>query len=78
LCGDAVLDNAAGLNAFGGGLFFTSDDFAGILTITDTTMKGNTGGHWTNVKGGSVTEAGTAVGVNAMSITITNSMLQGT
>jgi len=78
LCGDAVLDNAAGLNAFGGGLFFTSDNFAGILTITDTTMKGNTGGHWTNVKGGSVTEAGTAVGVNAMSITITNSMLQGT
>jgi hypothetical protein len=78
LCGDAVLDNAAGLNAFGGGLFFTSDNFAGILTITDTTMKGNTGGHWTNVKGGSVTEAGTAVGVNAMNITITNSMLQGT
>src|SRR5262249_5717202 len=27
LCGDAVLDNAAGTKAFGGGLFFTSNDF---------------------------------------------------
>jgi hypothetical protein len=50
----------------------------GVLTITDTTMTGNTGGHWTSVKSGSVTDAGTAVGVNAQSITITNSMLQGT
>jgi hypothetical protein len=48
----------------------------GTLTITDTTMKGNTGGHWTNVSTGSVTNAGTAVGVNAKSITVTNSMLQ--
>ncbi len=78
LCGDAVLDNAAGTNAFGGGLFFTSDDFAGILTISDTTMTGNTGGHWTSVKSGSVTNAGDAIGVNAQSITINNSMLQGT
>jgi hypothetical protein len=78
LCGDAVLDNAAGTNAFGGGLFFTSDDFKGVLTITDTTMTGNTGGHWTSVKSGSVTNAGDAVGVNAQSITITNSTLQGT
>ena len=44
LCGDAVLNNAAGKNAFGGGLFFTSDDMLGVLTITDTTMTGNTGG----------------------------------
>ncbi len=78
LCGDAVLDNAAGTNAFGGGLFFTSDDFKGVLTIIDTTMTGNTGGHWTSVKSGSVTNAGDAVGVNAQSITITNSTLQGT
>jgi hypothetical protein len=77
LCGDAVLNNAAGVNAFGGGLFFTSDNFAGILTFTDTTMTGNTGGHWTSVNQGSVTNAGTAVGVNALSITITNSTLQG-
>jgi hypothetical protein len=78
LCGDAVLNNAAGANAFGGGLFFTSDNFAGVLTITDTTMTGNTGGHWTTVKSGSVTDAGTAVGVNAQSITVTNSTLQKT
>jgi hypothetical protein len=76
LCGDAVLNNAAGVNAFGGGLFFTSDNFAGVLTITDTTMTGNTGGHWTTVKSGSVTSAGSAVGVNAQSITITDSTLQ--
>ena len=77
LCGDAVLDNAAGKNAFGGGLFFTSDDMNGILSITDTTMTGNTGGHWTMVSGGSVTNVGTAIGVNAKSITVANSTLQG-
>ena len=76
LCGDAVLDNAAGKNAFGGGLFFTSDDMLGVLTITDTTMTGNTGGHWTNVSGGSVTNVGTAIGVNAKSITVSSSTLQ--
>jgi hypothetical protein len=77
LCGDAVLNNAAGVNAFGGGLFFTSDDMMGILSITDTTMTGNTGGHWTNVSSGSVTDVGTAIGVNAKSITVKNSTLQG-
>jgi hypothetical protein len=76
LCGDAVLDNAAGTKAFGGGLFFTSDDMKGILTITDTTMTGNTGGHWTNASTG-VMNAGTAIGVNAENITITNSTVQG-
>jgi hypothetical protein len=77
LCGDEIDDNAAGMNAFGGGVFFTSDNMEGTLTITDTTMMGNTGGSWTNVSMGSVTNAGTAIGVNAKSITITNSMLQG-
>jgi hypothetical protein len=77
LCGDKVSANHAGDNAFGGGLFFTSNDMTGTLSIIDTTMMGNTGGHWTNVTTGSVTNAGTAVGVNAKSITITNSMLQG-
>jgi hypothetical protein len=77
LCGDAIEDNAAGVNAFGGGLFFTSDNMMGTLTIVDTTMTGNTGGHWTNVSTGSVTNAGTAIGVNAKSITITNSTIQG-
>jgi hypothetical protein len=77
LCGDKIATNHAGQMAFGGGLFFTSNDMNGTLEILDTTMTGNTGGHWTNVSTGSVTNAGTAVGVNAKSITITNSMLQG-
>jgi hypothetical protein len=77
LCGDAILDNHAGVMAFGGGLFFTSDNMAGTLSIVDTTMTGNTGGYWTNVSTGSVTNVGTAVGVNAHSITVTNSTLQG-
>jgi hypothetical protein len=77
LCGDAILDNAAGVNAFGGGLFFTSNNMMGTLTITDTTMTGNTGGHWTNVSTGTVTNIGTAVGVNARSITVTGSTIQG-
>ncbi len=77
LCGDKIADNHAGMMAFGGGLFFTSNDMGGTLAIIDTTMAGNTGGHWTNVSMGSVTNAGDAVGVNAKSITITNSMLQG-
>jgi hypothetical protein len=77
LCGDAVLNNAAGTNAFGGGLFFTSNDFGGVLTIKDTTMTGNTGGSWTSVSTGSVTNVGTAVGTNAKSITLSGSTLQG-
>jgi hypothetical protein len=77
LCGDAIMANAAGMNAFGGGLFFTSNNYGGTLTITDTTMTGNTGGHWTNAQSGSVTSAGTAVGTNCKSITITNSTIQG-
>jgi hypothetical protein len=76
LCGDAILNNSAGINAFGGGLFFTSNDMMGTLSITDSTMTGNTGGHWTNVSTGNVTNVGTAVGVNAKSITVTNSTLQ--
>ncbi len=77
LCGDAILNNSAGVNAFGGGIFFTSDDFGGTLSIADTTMTGNTGGSWTLVSGGTVKDAGSAVGTNAKSITLTNSTLQG-
>jgi hypothetical protein len=76
LCGDEVLGNAARLHAFGGGLFFTSNDFGGNLVIADTTMTGNTGGSWTQTHGG-MSNAGTAVGTNAKSLTITNSTLQG-
>ncbi len=77
VCGDDIENNAAGTNAFGGGIFFTSDNMAGVLSIIDSKIQGNTGGHWTNVSTGSVTNAGTAVGVNAKSITITNSSVQG-
>ncbi len=77
LCGDEINDNAAGVKAFGGGLFFTSDNMMGTLTITDTTMTGNTGGSWTNVSTGSVTNVGNAIGVNAKSIAVMNSMIQG-
>ena len=77
LCGDAIMNNAAGTNAFGGGLFFTSNNYGGSLSIADTTMTGNTGGHWTNVQSGSVTSAGTAVGTNTKSITISSSTIQG-
>jgi hypothetical protein len=77
LCGNKIVNNAAGVNAFGGGVFFTSNDFGGALSIKDTTMTGNTGGHWTSVSTGSTTNAGTAVGTNALSLTIVNSTLQG-
>ncbi|HEY0464170.1 MAG TPA: hypothetical protein VGC79_08180 [Polyangiaceae bacterium] len=77
LCGDQITNNSAGMNGFGGGLFFTSNNMMGVLTIADTTMTGNTGGSWTNVSTGSVKNVGTAVGVNAKSITVTNSTLQG-
>jgi hypothetical protein len=77
LCGDAILNNAAGSGAFGGGLFFTSNNFGGDLKIADTTMTGNTGGRWTQAQTGSTTNAGTAVGTNCHSVTITNSTIQG-
>jgi hypothetical protein len=76
LCGDKIVDNKAGTGAFGGGLFFTSNNMAGTLSIADTTMTGNTGGHWTNASTGSVKNAGTAVGTNCKSITVQNSTLQ--
>jgi hypothetical protein len=76
LCGARVVNDAAGTNAFGGGLFFTSNDFGGDLVLEDTTMSGNTGGHWTSTHGG-LTNAGTAVGTNARSLAISGSTLQG-
>ena len=77
LCGDQIVNNHAGDNAFGGGLFFTSNNYGGSLSIADTTMTDNTGGSWTNVQSGSITSAGSAVGTNCQSITIENSTIQG-
>ena len=77
LCGDDIENNAAGTNAFGGALCFTSNNLGGTLSIVDTKMAGNTGGHWTNVTSGSVTNVGTAVGMNAKSITLSGSTIQG-
>jgi len=55
---------------------FRSKFDTSTLAITDSTMTGNTGGHWTNVAEGSVKDVGTAIGTNAKSITVTNSKLQ--
>lgn len=77
LCGDQITDNAAGSGGFGGGLFFTSNNLQGDLSIADTTMSGNTGGHWTKVATGTITNAGSAVGTNCHSITLQGSTLQG-
>lgn len=77
LCGVDVENNAAGSGAFGGGVFMTSNDFTGTLSVQDSIITGNTGGSWTQVKEGSVTNLGTAFGVNAKSATVQNSTLQG-
>lgn len=65
------------MGGFGGGLFVTSDNMQGTLTITDSTITGNTGGSWTSVGSGTVTNVGTAIGVNAKSISVTSSTVQG-
>jgi hypothetical protein len=75
LCGDDIVDNKAGMGAFGGGVFMTSNDFSGTMTVQDSTITGNTGGSWTQVKQGN-TNLGSAFGVNAKSATVVNSMLQ--
>jgi hypothetical protein len=75
LCGDDIVGNSAG--AFGGGVFMTSNDFTGTISVQDSIVTGNTGGSWTQVKQGSVTNLGTAFGVNALSASVSNSTLQG-
>jgi hypothetical protein len=77
LCGDDIVNNSAGVNAFGGGVFMTSNDFTGTISVQDSIVTGNTGGSWTQVKQGSVTNLGTAFGVNALSASVSNSTLQG-
>jgi hypothetical protein len=77
LCGVDDVNNTAGSGAFGGGVFMTSNDFTGTMTVQDSIITGNTGGSWTQVKQGTVTNLGTAFGVNAKSATVVNSTLQG-
>jgi hypothetical protein len=77
LCGDKIVGNSAGVKAYGGGLFFTSNNMQGTLSMIDTEMTGNTGGHWTVVSTGSTRNAGTAVGTNCKTLSIRNSTLQG-
>lgn len=76
LCGVDVEGNAAGTGAFGGGVFMTSNDWSGTITVQDSTITGNTGGSWTQVQSGGP-DLGTAFGVNAKSSSIVNSTLQG-
>jgi len=77
LCGVEVSNNEAGTGAFGGGVFMTSNDWSGTITVKDSTITGNTGGWWTLVQQGSVDNLGTAFGVNAKSASVSNSTLQG-
>lgn len=74
LCGVDVENNAAGSEAYGGGVFMTSNDFTGTITVKDSIVKGNTGGSWTQVDSGP--DLGTAFGVNAKSSSVVNSTLQ--
>lgn len=76
LCGDTISNNAAGTGAFGGGVFMTSNDWTGTITIQDTEITGNTGGHWTSLQKGGTTDLGSAFGINALSATVINSTLQ--
>ena len=55
----------------------TSNDFSGTISIQDSVITGNTGGFWTQVAQGSVTNLGTAFGVNALSASVVSSTLQG-
>ncbi len=99
LCGDEIEDNATGVNAFGGAVFFTNNAFqcestVGSLYIADSTILANTGQAWSQIRDcgtvvGScsasdnqcgaedVVGAGSAVGTNTVSITVTNSTVQG-
>jgi len=71
-----VLRLSAGYTSFGQ-VQSHMTQVGGDLKIADTTMTGNTGGRWTQAQTGSTTNAGTAVGTNCHSLTITNSTLQG-
>lgn len=74
LCGDYIVNNKAGVNANAGGVFMTSNDFTGSISVQDSTVTGNTGNSWTTATGPTL---GTAFGVNAKTSSIINSTLQG-
>lgn len=73
LCGADIVNNHAGTDAKGGGVFMTSNDFTGSITVQDSIVTGNTGGYWTTATGPNL---GTAFGVNAKTSTVINSTLQ--
>jgi hypothetical protein len=75
LCGDDVVSNAAGSGAFAGGVFMTCNDFTGTCSGQDSIIAGNTGSSWTQVTQRTVTNLGTAFGVNAKSASVLNSTL---
>ncbi len=77
LCGDYIVNNAAGSGAFGGGVFMTSNDWSGTITVRDSIVTGNTGGSWTQIQSDSSFRLGSAFGVNAKSASVVNSTLQG-
>ena len=58
LCGVDDENNSAGTGAFGGGVFMTSNDFTGTISVQDSIVTGNTGGSWTHVTQGTVTNLG--------------------
>lgn len=73
LCGDYIVNNKAGVNANAGGVFMTSNDFTGSISVQDSIVTGNTGGYWTQATGPNL---GTAFGVNAKTSSVVNSTLQ--
>jgi hypothetical protein len=73
LCGDYIANNKAGVNANAGGVFMTSNDFTGSISVQDSIVTGNTGGYWTQATG---PHLGTAFGVNAKTSSVVNSTLQ--
>lgn len=74
LCGDYIANNAAGVEGKGGGVFMTSNDMTGTITVQDSIVTGNTGGYWTVATTGP--QLGSAFGVNTKMSTVINSTLQ--
>jgi hypothetical protein len=54
LCGTAIEHNE--VNAYGSGIFFVSNDHTGNVHITDSVVRGNTGGGWNVLPGISMHE----------------------